>query len=193
MTEKQKISELYPQWLIDNGFGDWFEWKNGMYSTFDKFLEFATLHDSYWCGLFNYLDNSVNLILSFDAFWNQEIANHSGSKVKDWPYLIIKLEKVYNITFDSNLDCGYTIGDVKSELVNEQQKEDLIAIFERQKVLNSRLVENLIESKIIKTRIEDVCGGFIEILHQESIRLLLIDANGLRIELPTEMKILKTE
>jgi hypothetical protein len=193
MTEKQKISEIYPQWLIDNGFGDWFDWKDGIYSTFDKFFEFATLHDSYWVGLFNYLDNSVNLILNFDAFWNQELTNHPGPKVNEWPFLIIKLEKVYNIIFDSNLNCGSTIGDVKTEIINDSQKEILIDNFEKQTVLNPKLGENLIESTIVKTRIEDVCGGFIEILHKENIRLLLIDVNGVRIELPTEMKILKTE
>ncbi len=193
MTEKSKIAESYPEWLIINGFGGWFDKQDGIYTTFERFLEIATLHDSYWVGLFNYIDNSANIILIFDAFWNQDIAKHPGSKVKDWPYLIINLEKVHNIIFNSNLDCGITIGDVKTELVNDNQKEIFIDSFAKQKILNQKLAENLIDSKVVKTRIEDVCGGFIEILHNEIIRVRLYDSDGNQIDFPDEMKVLKNE
>ena len=65
-------------------------------------------------------------------------------------------EKVLNMTFDSCMDCGSTIGDVKSEEINEEQKEKLIDIIGKQDIVSSKMVENTIGQNIVKTKIEDV-------------------------------------
>ena len=193
MEDLNNIKDTYPQWLINLSFDDWFDWKKGIFSTFSRFLEYATLHDSYWCGIFSNLDNSINLIVNFDAFWNKEIANHPGPKVDEWPYLIIKLERVFNLTLDSNMDCGTTIGELKTELISDDQKEKIIDNIGQQYLINSKIAENILDKKVSKTMIEDVCGGFIEIIHTEPIRLLLYESNGNLIELPEEMKVIKEE
>ena len=59
-TKEIAIADSYPQWLIDFSFGDWFDWKFGICTTFKRFLELATLHDSYYCLITNYLDNLNN-------------------------------------------------------------------------------------------------------------------------------------
>ena len=189
MNEKETDEELYPKWLTEKTFSDSFDWKNGTETNLNKFLEFATLHDSYWCGIFNYLDNSVNLILNFDAFWNKELANHKSSKVKEWPYLIIKIEKVFNIIFQSDMTCGTTIGECKTELIENIEKEKYIDISDSQNIINGKLADNILDDDIYKTIIEDVCGGFVEIIHKQKVQILLIEENGEVIKLPSELKI----
>jgi hypothetical protein len=173
MTNNYDISEFYPRWLVDKAFCDWFDWdESSIYSTFEKFNKLASLHDSYWCGLFTYMDNSANIIISFDAFWNEKIAKHPGPMIRDWPFLVIKIEKVYQITCHSDLDNGTTIAGVKSEIIPESVKEGSI------------------DARLIKTVVEDAGGGCIEIVHQESIRILLFDCIGNLIKLPEEMKVM---
>jgi hypothetical protein len=191
MTNKETETELYPKWLTEKAFSDSFDWENGTETTLNKFLEFATLHDSYWCGLFNYLDNSVNLILNFDAFWNKELANHKSAEVKEWPYLIIKVKKVFSIIFDSDLTCGTTVRECKTELIDNVEKEKYIDISNSQKIISGKLAENILDDNIYKTLIEDVCGGFIELVHKQQIQILLIEENGEIIKLPEELKIVK--
>ncbi len=189
MTEKETDAELYPKWLTENAFSDSFDWENGTETTLNKFIEFATLHDSIWCGIFNYLDNSVNLILNFDAFWNKELVNHKSPEVKEWPYLIIKLNKVFNIVFDSDMSCGTIIGGCKTELIENIEKEKYIDISDSQKIISGKLADNILDDDIYKTIIEDVCGGFIELIHKQKIQLLLIEDNGEMIKLPTKLNI----
>ena len=161
MLSNESILEEYPQWLTNNAFIDGFDWENVNISSFEKLLDLMTLHDSYWIGAFSYLDNSTNLIINLDAIWNKELLGYlPEEETGEWPYLIIKLEKTYNIIFDSDIDCGTTIADVKTEILND--------------------------SKIVKTKIEDVCNGFIEILHDEIIKFQIFDTKANIIELPNK-------
>lgn len=193
MTERNFLKDTYPIWLVEKSFDDCFDWHQGLYSTFEKFMEYGTLHDSYWCGIQNYLDNSVNLIINFDAFWNQELAEHSGSKVKEWPYLIIKVERVFNVEFESNEDCGGTIGNLETELISLEKKEAFVESICAQNILNSKLAESVIDSEIFKTKIEDVCSGYINLIHTKTIKLLMYSSEGEIIDLPKELLVRKEE
>jgi hypothetical protein len=193
MNETNYLKDTYPIWLVEKSFGDWFDWNLGLYSTFERFLEYATLHDSYWCGIQSYLDNSANLIINFDAFWNQELADHTSSKVKEWPYLIVKIERVFNVEFESNETYGGTIGDVKTELISTEQKDSFIESICSQNILNPKIAENIIDNEIYKTKIEDVCSGFVSIIHTKTIRLLLYNAEGELINLPKGLLVKKEE
>jgi hypothetical protein len=193
MSETNFLKDTYPNWLVEKSFNDYFDWNHGLYSTFEKFLEYGTLHDSYWCGIQNYLDNSVNLIVNFDAFWNQELAEHPSSKVKEWPYLIIKVERVFNIEFESNEDCGGTIGNLETELITLENKDSFLESICSQNILKSQLAESIIDHEIYKTKIEDVCSGYINLIHTKTIRLIMYNSEGEIIGLPKELLVRKEE
>jgi hypothetical protein len=179
--------ENYPKWLKELSFGDCFDWEESIRTTFSHLLEHITLHDSYWCEMHSYADNSLNLIINFDAIWNTEILGHKGPAVKEWPYLIIKINRYLNLISNSNQDCGTIIAIAHSELIENDVIEKFQSNFDKNGLINPKLIKNLITVKVNKTTIEDVCGGFIEILHDESINVLLYSADGNLISFPDDL------
>lgn len=90
----------YPTWLYQELIDDLLPWQEGKGMTFRDFNKRYTLHDSYWVGIFYNVayEQAVTLAIEWDAVWLPDEIKKSTSVVDDWPYLLIRLTGVEQVS-----------------------------------------------------------------------------------------------
>lgn len=176
-TEMSKEVEHIPDWLSISAFNDSFDWSRSIKTKFPTLFEYVTLHDSFWQAINLNITNETILTIKLDSFWNKEYTLHSGD-YKDWPFLIIKILNVLNISYNT-IDFATTISNTSSVTIENDEIEKLIGQISESRIFPAKFYERLIDSKEIqKTRFDDVYGGNIEFLHSPDILILLLDYKG---------------
>ena len=125
MEQEEVYIDNYPTWLGNDLINDRLPWEKGLQISFSEFTTKYTLHDSYWIGLFYDVGNlaSVIIIINWDAVWLPDSIVLSTSKVKDWPFLIIKIDKVKEVSTSDYFNDDYpnwSICDYQIELIDKK-------------------------------------------------------------------------
>ena len=171
------VGQHNPDWLSIAAFNDSFDWNKALKTTFPTFLEYVTLHDSYWQTINLNVTNETILSIKLDAFWNKEytLKEHNTD---NWPFLVIKIPNVINVSYNT-VDYATTISDTSSVKIQAEEIELLIGILTESQLFPKEFYARLIDCKeVYKTKFDDIYGGNLEILHGADIYLLLIDEDG---------------
>ena len=170
------VNQHNPEWLSIAAFNDTFDWKNSVKTTFTNFFKYVTLHDSYWQTINLTVTNETILSIQLDSVWNKDYI--AMDNMNGWPFLIIKIPNVLNISFNS-VEVVSAIVDYSCEIITSEDIEKLIGTLTESNLFPKEFYERLIDSKEVnKTRFDDACGGVIEILHASEILILLLDEKG---------------
>lgn len=102
------LEDYYPKWLGQSVIEDDLPWNFAECLTFQEFSETYTLHDSIWVTIYQNVayDDSVTLVIRWDAVWLPDEVAASTSFVADWPLLFIKIENVHQISTSGYRDVG---------------------------------------------------------------------------------------
>ena len=124
--EEINVDDDYPDWLGNDLINDRLPWKKGLHISFLEFAKKYTLHDSCWIGLFYDVGEraSAILVINWDAVWLPDSIALSNSKVQEWPFLFIKIEKVKEVSTSDYFNDDYanwSICDHQIESIDEQQ------------------------------------------------------------------------
>lgn len=172
------IGDNKPEWLEKAAFDDSFDWSNSLKTTFETFLGHVTLHDSNWETVTLNLWNQLVLTIKLDAFWNKEYCDKTEN-ANDWPYLVIKVPNTVNVSFHGTEYGTMTISNTETTGIHSTQIETLLDKLSDTNILPIKFYERLIDCKqLTKTRFDDIYGGFIEVLHDAPIEILLINQDG---------------
>ena len=180
------MDDYYPSWLAEDLLWGDLPWDKAEETTMPAFLSAYTLHDSYWINLVLYPDNSAAAALRFDAFWTKGRVPHPGSRVADWPLLLILFDPVYQITSNSysgEFDDGKTISEAFSQVVPPQWQEHQIEQHTQLGEAKKRH-EHLLAEMLHQTVIVDIFDGEIEVLHGASVKMLCLSRNKEVLPLP---------
>jgi len=170
------VNQHNPEWLSIAAFNDTFDWTKSIKTTFTTFFEYVTLHDSYWQTINLTVTNETILSIQLDAFWNKEYI--STDNTDNWPFLIIKIPNVLNISYNT-VDFATTIIETSCNIITSEDIERLIGTLTESNLFPKKFYDRLIDCKEVnKTRFEDIYGGNIEILHSPEILILLLDEKG---------------
>ncbi|MEL6927611.1 MAG: hypothetical protein AAFO95_03125 [Cyanobacteria bacterium J06600_6] len=126
MEEEQIDLDNYPSWLGNDLINDRLPWEKGLNISFSEFIKKYTLHDSCWIGLFYDVGDlsSVTLVINWDAVWLPDSIALSTSKVQEWPFLLIKIAKVKEVSTSNYFNSDYpnwSICDYQIESIDKQQ------------------------------------------------------------------------
>ena len=122
----QEDIDDYPSWLGNDLINDKLPWDKGLQTNFTEFCKKYTLHDSCWIGLFYDIGDlaSVTLVINWDAVWLPNTIALSNSEVQEWPFLLIKIAKVKEVSTSNYFNDDYSnwsICDYQIESIDEQQ------------------------------------------------------------------------
>ena len=171
------VGQHTPNWLSEAAFNDTFDWAKSIKTTFPTFFEYVTLHDSSWQTINLNVTNESILSIELDAFWNKEYTLKTEN-AGEWPYLIIKIPNVINVSYNT-VDFATTIIGTSSVVISPSEIEKLIGPLTESQLFPKEFYNRLIDCKELhKTRFDDVYGGNIELLHESEIYVLLIEENG---------------
>jgi hypothetical protein len=100
IPEEHLSDSRHPGWFYELLVEDSFPWSDGVTMSFEVFDQKYTLHDSYWIGAFLNIayEPTVTLAVMWDAVWLPDMIKASTSIVDDWPYLLIQLSGVEEIS-----------------------------------------------------------------------------------------------
>ena len=150
----------HPGWFYEALVEDSFPWSDGVMMSFKEFSQKYTLHDSYWIGAFLNIayEPTVTLAIVWDAVWLPDTIQESTPVVGDWPYLLIQLSGV--------------------EQVSPSQDEDAI---EACRTISGHEVVEVDGKKVLS--IDDVYGSQIHIVYRGQEVFLALDKNQHRLEI----------
>lgn len=128
MEQDQIDVDDYPSWLGNDLINDRLPWEKGLQLSFAEFSKKYTLHDSCWIGLFYDVGDLASAILAihWDSAWLPDSIALSNSKVQEWPFLFIKIDKVKEIS-----TSGYFKDDISHFSICNHQIESI----DKQKLL----------------------------------------------------------
>ncbi len=168
-------------WFSNAILNDTFDWAKSFKTTFEIFLKYVSLHDSYFVIIKYNATNEIIISIELDAYWNSKYTLKTR-EIKDWPYLIIKIQNVFNISLNS-LTHETIIDDASTENISKNEIDRLIGPLTDSMLFPQDFYNRIIDCKeIVKTRFEDILGGNIEFLHEPDIYVLLIEKNGCYID-----------
>lgn len=173
---KNKIKNNNNNWITAIDLEDFFEWENSVKTNFIDLFEMITLHDSYWKNKIINDQNELILIIEFDSHWNNEYLGYE-SRNADWPYLIIKIPKMMNIEISTNRNSN-TILISNSIVIPRKKIKKWIEMIDKYEI-NSMAFRNKLKNakEVYKTTIYDL-KGYVQILHEPEIWILIIDKEG---------------
>jgi hypothetical protein len=95
-NENEVDSGDYPTWLGQSLLEDDLPWEAASIYSVREFLDRYTLHDSNWVTIHYDVayEAQATLVIMWDSFWLPDEIAQSTSVVRDWPLLLIKLERV---------------------------------------------------------------------------------------------------
>ena len=140
-------------------------------------MESITLHDSYWYNTYIDGENAWVLTISLDAIWNKEFCHN----MEDWPFLIIKFQKVFCSFQDfGEHDGNYrTIGGVEVATIGGKEFNDWMDYTKIAGFLPLDILQNLqAEGGLMRTEITTIYGGTLSLVHALTIEVLLYSEQG---------------
>ena len=126
MEQEEIDIDDYPSWLGNDLINDRLPWGKGLQISFAEFGQKYTLHDSCWIGLFYDVGDraSIILVIHWDAVWLPDLIALSTSKVQDWAFLFIKIDKVKEISTSNYFKDDiphFSICNHQIESIDEQE------------------------------------------------------------------------
>ncbi len=164
------MDDYYPVWLGQALITDDLPWEQATSSTFPSFLEHYSVHDSYWIGLYLEPQRNAIGIVRWDTFWTKGIIPFPGSRVAEWPLLIMRFSGVLHS--DINLQEDGIAGATSAPIHQKDRSRWGIAT----------------DLQLDHTQIEDHRGGIAELLHHPQVAFLCLSCQRevLSIPLPAE-------
>jgi len=150
------LEPYYPEWLSRGLLWEEFPWEQAVRTTMEQFLNRYTLHDSGWIAPkadAQYRGGGL-AVFRFDAFWTQGRIPHPGSRVAEWPILLIRFSRLFELRLhDYEPESGglsRTISHAETEAVGGR----------------------------CRTRIWDLFGGCCELVHAKPVDILCVGRAG---------------
>lgn len=156
-------TSYHPDWLGRRLLDDDFAWDEALTIPLSKFFEHYTLHDSVWIALYltvNDLGVAI-AVIRFDAFWTEGRVLHPGSKIAEWPILLLRFSELSSVQLN-----GFVEPNWSSRTIDSAETEALLAPLQ------------------VITTIADVYGGRMSITHHPLVRILCLNRAGEALPLP---------
>jgi hypothetical protein len=188
----------YQSWLGQKLVEGDLDWSKAQSSTFPRFLEKYTLHDSQWIGFWMQPPFESVLIIHWDRVWLERM---EGEKIQfpfyadeesneSWPPLLIQFERVWRVesSYGSILSPGWrvseTISDVDSKLLLEAERLALIDDEVKRRRQSKEFLDIALDEPLFHTSIEPIYESWIEIWHGGKTRFLCLDGSGVPLSIP---------
>lgn len=158
--------------IILNVVSESLNWADCHKTTFDLLLANIILHDSR-LQLISLTDpQEAVLLVNLDLHWNKSYCEVED--ITQWPYFIIRLSHVVSVWTNAT-SYRAPIGDVKSEKFDDRSLQKLRLFASDNKL---PIGDTTKQVALCKTVITDAYGGKRAFIHDETIELLFINAEG---------------
>ncbi|RYZ76330.1 MAG: hypothetical protein EOP06_31430 [Proteobacteria bacterium] len=182
----------YRHWLSQKVADGSLDWSKAQSSTFPRFLEKYTLHDSQWIGFWMEPPFESTLVIYWDRVWLERMegekiqfrAPANGDVNEDWPVLLVQFERVWRLEccYGSILSPGWrvneTISDAESKLLSEGERLALIDSETQRQRQSKKFLDMVLEENLFHTSIEPIYESWVEIWHGGKTRFLCLDHSG---------------
>lgn len=148
----------YPPWLAGDLLADSIPWDRAVQTTLSAFFADYTLHDSSWIGLTldPVYDGGATAIIRWDTIWTDGRVPFPGSRVAEWPILLIRFAGVSRVE-----QAGYDrMPDAPSRGIDA-----------------ATTTEDAVSDETParhRTVIEDHFGGALTLVHAPTVKLLCL-------------------
>lgn len=92
--------DYYPNWLSNDLLNDNLPWDQALPTTMRQFLSQYTFHDSHWISLYLQPQRNAICVIRWDTFWTEGKVPFPGSRVAQWPLLLIRLTGLLHADID---------------------------------------------------------------------------------------------
>lgn len=178
------FDDRFPPWLSQRLLHNDFPWEEATLTTFPELLRRVTFHDGSWYGGFPaQYDNAMVLVLQPDAFWNREFCHQQ----EDWPYAVIEVSRVLNISRALEPEDLICIDSVESAPIDAVRFTEWLEFAKVYDLMPADFFDyQKPQPPLHRTEIPLLANGTLSFIHEARIRLLLYTATGerLTVQLP---------
>lgn len=99
---EDELERYYPEWLSNGLLWEEFPWDQAVRTTMERFLDRYSLHDSGWITLkvdAQYGGGAL-AVFRFDSFWTSGRIPHPGPHVAEWPILLIRFSRLFELRLE---------------------------------------------------------------------------------------------